>query len=105
VASRVAGLPGPIDGPSVTASHPILREQSEVAVALGMTGRLCLSTEQLPVVNEVVSPAPSDVAWAEEFITEFSSRGRIVRDGSDLPRLKRAEKIRILAEAFGIGAS
>src|SRR5919106_917289 len=28
LASRVGGLPGPIDGPTVSKSHPILREQS-----------------------------------------------------------------------------
>lgn len=102
VASRVGGLPGPIDGPTVSSSHPILREQSEVAVALGMTGRLCLHSEQLPVVNEVVSPTPSDVTWARDFLDDFAARGSVVRDGSDLPRLGRAQKIDALAKAFGI---
>lgn len=100
VASRIGGLPGPIDGPTVSSSHPIIREQSAVAVALGMTGRLCLAPEQLPVVNEVVSPSPSDIVWADTFLREFEARGRVVRDGSDLPRLKRAEKIRNLALEF-----
>ncbi len=36
VASRVGNLPGPIDGPTVGSSHPILREQSQVAVSLGL---------------------------------------------------------------------
>lgn len=102
VASRVGGLPGPIDGPTVSSSYPILREQSEVAVALGMTGRLCLHAEQLPVVNEVVSPTPSDVTWARDFLEDFAARGSVVRDGSDLPRLGRAQKIDALARAFGI---
>lgn len=101
VASRVGRLPGPIDGPTVSTSHPVLREQSEVAVALGMTGRLCLSTSQLPVVNEVMSPSESDVIWAREFLEDFAARGGLVRDGSDLPRLGRAKKIVSLAEAFG----
>ncbi|MBT2473649.1 CoA ester lyase [Microbacterium sp. ISL-103] len=102
VASRVAGLPGPIDGPTVSTSHPILREHSENALALGMTGRLCLSVEQLAVVNEVVSPTPSDIVWAEEFLAEFDARGREIRDGSDLPRLRRAEKIGALARELGL---
>ncbi len=100
VASRVGGLPGPIDGPTVSESHPIVREQSAVAVALGLTGRLCLFREQLGVVNECMSPTKADVAWAREFLADFEDRGRQVRDGSDLPRLGRAEKIERLARAF-----
>lgn len=67
-----------------------------------MTGRLCLSIDQLEVVNEAISPTLSDVAWAEEFLVEFAARGNVVRDGSDLPRLGRAQKIWSLAVAFGI---
>jgi citrate lyase subunit beta/citryl-CoA lyase len=102
VASRVGGLPGPIDGPTVSSSHPVLREQSAVTVALGLTGKLCLDMEQLPVINEVISPAPSDVTWARDFLTDFDARGQVIRDGSDLPRLGRARKIDKLARAFGV---
>ena len=102
VASRVGNLPGPIDGPTVGSSHPVLREQGGIAVALGMTGKLCLDVEQLPIINEVISPTRSDVAWARDFLADFEARGRVIRDGSDLPRLGRAEKIDKLARAFGV---
>jgi citrate lyase subunit beta/citryl-CoA lyase len=102
VASRVGNLPGPIDGPTVGSSHPVLREQGGMAVALGMTGKLCLDVEQLPIINEVISPTRSDVAWARDFLADFEARGRVIRDGSDLPRLGRAEKIDKLARAFGV---
>lgn len=102
VASRIGNLPGPIDGPTVGTSHPILREKSELAVALGLTGKLCLDLEQIPVINEAISPTRSDVAWAQDFLADFEARGRVVRDGSDLPRLGRAEKIQRLAQAFGV---
>lgn len=105
VASRVGNLPGPIDGPTVGSNHPVLREQGGVAVALGMTGKLCLDVDQLPIINEVISPTRSDVAWARDFLDDFEARGRVVRDGSDLPRLGRAEKIVKLATAFGIEPS
>lgn len=101
-ASRIGNLPGPIDGPTVGSSHAILREQSEHVVALGMTGKLCLDTDQLPVINEVISPTQSDITWASDFLQDFEARGRVVRDGSDLPRLGRAEKIMKLATALGI---
>jgi citrate lyase subunit beta/citryl-CoA lyase len=102
VASRVGKLPGPIDGPTVSSSHPILREQSAVAVTLGLTGKLCLDIEQLPVINEAISPTQSDVTWARDFLDDFEARGRVIRDGSDLPRLGRAEKIDKLARAFNV---
>ena len=102
LASRIGGLPGPIDGPTVSSSHPVLREQSAVTVSLGLTGKLCLDMEQLPVINEVISPAPSDVAWARDFLADFDARGQVIRDGSDLPRLGRARKIERLAVAFGV---
>ncbi|MEV8249449.1 CoA ester lyase [Microbacterium sp. NPDC076768] len=102
VASRVGRLPGPIDGPSVSPSHPLVREQSESALALGMTGRLCLNIPQVSVVNEAMSPAQSDIAWAMEFLDSFSARGGIIQDGSDLPRLSRAQKILTLAQAFAL---
>ena len=102
IASRVGKLPGPIDGPTVGTSHPVLREQGSMAVSLGMTGKLCLDIEQLPTINEVISPTRSDVAWAREFLEDFEARGRVIRDGSDLPRLGRAQKIDKLARAFGV---
>lgn len=102
VASRVGGLPGPIDGPTVGTSHPILREQTDVTVAMGMTGKLCLAMDQTPVINEVISPTPTDTAWALDFLADFAARGGVIRDGSDLPRLGRARKIKHLADAFGV---
>jgi citrate lyase subunit beta / citryl-CoA lyase len=105
VASRIGGLPGPIDGPTVGTSHAVLREQSTTTVALGLTGKLCLQVEQVPVINEVISPTPSDVSWARDFLADFEARGRVIRDGSDLPRLARARKIEHLATAFGVQPS
>ena len=105
LASRIGSLPGPIDGPTVGSSHPVLREQSEMTVSLGLTGKLCLDPAQAAVINEVISPTPSDVMWARDFLADFEARGRVVRDGSDLPRLGRARKIENLAQTFGVSPS
>ena len=102
IASRIGHLPGPIDGPTVSNSHRVVRDQSAVTVSLGLTGKLCLDVEQPPVINEALSPTPSDAAWARNFIADFEARGRVVRDGSDLPRLGRAQKIAELAAAFEV---
>ena len=32
IASRIGNLPGPIDGPTISTSHPVLREQTAVTV-------------------------------------------------------------------------
>jgi citrate lyase subunit beta / citryl-CoA lyase len=102
IASRIGNLPGPIDGPTVASTHPALREQTAVGVALGMTGKLALDLDQPAVINEGMSPSPADVAWALDFLAEFESNGGVIRDGSDKPRLARAETIKRRAERFRI---
>ncbi|MDH2416970.1 CoA ester lyase [Nocardioides sp. CER19] len=102
LASRIGGLPGPIDGPTVGSSHAILREQAADAVGIGMTGKLCLDMEQPAVINEEMSPSPADVSWALDFLRSFAEAGGVIRDGSDKPRLARAERIRERAGIFRI---
>ena len=102
LASRIGNIPGPIDGPTVDANYSLLREKTLHAHSLGMTGKLCLDNEQIAVINEAMSPTQSDVSWARSFLADFEARGRVVRDGSDPPRLARAEKIDRLAQSFGI---
>lgn len=102
LASRIGGLPGPIDGPTVGSSHAILREQAADAVGMGMTGKLCLDIDQPAVINEEMSPSPADVAWALDFLTSFAEAGGVIRDGSDKPRLARAETIKARAQIFKI---
>ncbi len=102
VASRIGNLPGPIDGPTVGPNHATLRQQAALAVSLGLTGKLCLDEKQTVVINETICPTESDIVWAQEFLADFESAGSVVRDGSDPPRKKRAEKILKLAQEFGI---
>jgi citrate lyase subunit beta/citryl-CoA lyase len=102
IASRLGNLPGPIDGPTVSDDHTVLREKSTLATTLGLTGKLCLKIDHLPVINAAISPTPDDATWARDFVADFEARGRIIRDGSDLPRLGRAQKITRLATAFGV---
>ncbi|WP_172653056.1 HpcH/HpaI aldolase/citrate lyase family protein [Rhodococcus opacus] len=102
IASRLGNLPGPIDGPTVSDDHTVLREKSTLATTLGLTGKLCLKIDHLPVINTAISPTPDDATWARDFLADFEARGRIIRDGSDLPRLGRAQKITRLATAFGV---
>ncbi|HZP15948.1 MAG TPA: CoA ester lyase [Nocardioides sp.] len=102
VASRIGGLTGPIDTPTVSSTHGVIREQCADGVAMGMTGKLCLDGDQPGVINESMSPTSADVAWAVDFVDSFEAGGRVIRDGSDKPRLARAEMILLRAEYFRI---
>jgi citrate lyase subunit beta / citryl-CoA lyase len=100
--SRAAGLPGPIDGPTVPREPSVLADASHHAASLGMTGRLCLREEQIDVVNAALSPSGDELAWALDVLETLERCG--IRDGSDLPRIARARAICGAAEAFGIEA-
>ncbi|KAA9395283.1 CoA ester lyase [Kocuria coralli] len=102
IASRAANLPGPIDGPSVGAMGAKLAEAAAVTAEFGMTGKLCLMPEQAAAVNEGLAPSLQEMTWASEFLTEFEAAGGEIRNGSDLPRLARANKVLGLAQAFGL---
>jgi citrate lyase subunit beta/citryl-CoA lyase len=98
--SRAAGLPGPVDGPTVARDAAALAEASRHAASLGMTGRLCLREEQVSDVNAAMSPSDADLAWALDVLATIERRG--IRDGSDLPRLARAQALLEAAESFGL---
>lgn len=102
IASRSASLPGPIDGPAVGAVGVALAEATGVTSQFGMTGKICLMAEQCPTVNEILSPSVPDMSWALDFLKEFKEAGNQIRNGSDLPRLARANKILNLADKFGL---
>lgn len=100
-ASRAAGLPGPIDGPTVTRDPAALAAASTHAASVGMTGRLCLREEQAAAVNAALSPSGDELAWALGVLETLNRCG--IRDGSDLPRIARAQGLLAAAAAFDIG--
>ncbi|MEJ5913611.1 alpha/beta fold hydrolase [Pseudokineococcus sp. 1T1Z-3] len=102
LASRIGGLPAPVDGPTTGGGRPELREACEKALQLGLSGKICLEPDEVGVVDEALSPTRTDVAWAREFLADFEDRARVVRDSSDLPRLGRAERLDRLARAYGV---
>lgn len=104
VSSRAARLPGPIDGPTLTSNESILARDSALTLSMGMTGKLCMHSEQAPTVNRELAPTPSDVTWADDVVDALGFDGSGVKDGSDLPRLAKALKIREAAQIFGVRA-
>ena len=105
IAAKAAHLPSAIDGPTIGSSALKLIEASAVSVEFGMTGKICLTPDQCPAVNEGLSPSQDEISWAKEFFAEYQRDGGEIRNGSDLPRIARATKILDLAKAYGIHAS
>lgn len=100
VAARAADIAGPIDGPTPSTKSSVLDTDLALARTMGMTGKLCLRTTQCPEINHGFTPASDDIAWAADVIATLGPNGENVRDGSDLPRLSRARRIRALAEVY-----
>jgi citrate lyase subunit beta / citryl-CoA lyase len=105
IAAKAAHLPSAIDGPTIGSNALTLIEATAVSTEFGMTGKICLTPEQCSVVNEGLSPSQDEIVWAKEFFAEFERDGGEVRNGSDLPRIARANKILELARAYGIEVS
>jgi len=105
IAAKAANLPGAVDGPTVGSSALRLSEATAVSAEFGMTGKICLTPDQCPTVNEGLSPSQEEISWAQEFFAEFERDGGEIRNGSDLPRISRANKIIELARAYGIEVS
>ena len=80
-ASRAAGLPGPIDGPTVDPDDMAgLGEDLRHSVGLGFTGKLCLHPQQLRMTNSAFTPAHSMLAWARRVLAASrASTGSAVR--------------------------
>lgn len=102
VASRIGGLTGPVDQPTVSTQHAAVREHCADAVSLGMTGKLCLDREQPALINEEMSPSAADVAWAFDFLAAFEAEGGVIKDGSYKPRIARANVIKERAAIYRI---
>src|SRR5215208_25626 len=104
IAAKAAHLPSAIDGPTIGSNALKLSEATAVSTEFGMTGKICLTPDQCATVNEGLSPSVEEIAWAKEFFPAFERDGGEVRNGSDLPRIARANKILELARAYGIEA-
>ncbi|MGO3135031.1 MAG: HpcH/HpaI aldolase/citrate lyase family protein [Agrococcus casei] len=100
IASRAARLPAPIDGP--TLNRDKLLQGTQHARDMGMGGKLCLNHEHTGIINDSLAPSHEDIGWAHGFIKAFEASGGAITDGSDLPRLARAQRIVQQAADFRI---
>lgn len=101
IASRAAGLPAPIDGPTLRDQSRHLARETAVAKAAGMTGRLCLDTEHAETINSLLSPSPLDIDEARRTLARLDAPAGPY-DGSVGPTRARAQAVLDLAEKLGL---
>lgn len=98
LASRLGGLPPPVDGVTVAVSDAAqLRHDTERSRRLGFGAKLCIHPQQIALVHEVLSPTPQERDWAHRVARAMeASQGAAVQlDGRmvDRPVLLRALRL------------
>ncbi|MBC2638050.1 MULTISPECIES: CoA ester lyase [unclassified Rhodococcus (in: high G+C Gram-positive bacteria)] len=99
-ASRAAQIGPPVDGPTLSPEAAVVRDDTRLAREMGMTGKLTLAGEQVPVINTALAPDTHDISWAEATIERLGADGARVTHGGHLPQLARAHDILRRAEHF-----
>lgn len=105
LASRLAGLPPPVDGVTLQFDAPDRVEaDTRRSASLGFTGKLCIHPRQIAPVHRGFAPAPEERAWAQQVVAaDAAAAGRAVAlDGQmvDRPVVERAHAILARAAAL-----
>lgn len=75
LAARAARI-DPIDvGHSTFGDLDGTRRTGEIAAQMGFSGAAVFHPKQVPVINEVFSPAPEDLLWAKQIVDLFEAEG------------------------------
>lgn len=95
MASRRAGLPGPVDGVTVALQHTEqLASDTQRSKRFGFTGKLCIHPNQVATVNASLGPTAAQVAWARRVLAAADEQqaGAFQFEGAmvDAPVLARA---------------
>lgn len=101
IASRAAGLPPPVDSVFTGIDDvEALRQSALKARALGFSAKMVIHPKQINVVNQVFSPTPAEITWAQEILAalekhERAGEGAFVVAGKmiDYPIVERAKRI------------
>lgn len=96
LASRLAGLPPPIDG-ACTALDDEARLAAELARArrFGFGAKLCIHPKQIAATHAAFAPTEAEVAWARRVLAASASGAAARVDGEmvDAPVVARARRI------------
>ncbi|KWR78856.1 HpcH/HpaI aldolase/citrate lyase family protein [Cupriavidus sp. IDO] len=102
LASRVAGLPPPIDGVTTALKdEAVLADDVAYARELGFAGKLCIHPAQLAAVRAGFLPTPEQLDWARRVLEATASGSHAVQvDGKmvDRPVIEQARRLLALAQ-------
>jgi citrate lyase subunit beta/citryl-CoA lyase len=96
LASRVAGLPAPVDGVTRDLDDPaVVAGDTATAVGLGFGGKLCVHPRQIAAVNAGFLPGEAAVRHARQVLAALADGGSARVDGQmvDRPVLERARQV------------
>lgn len=98
LASRLAGIQSPVDGPCLSwEDQALLKSDSERARRLGFGAKLCIHPKQVATVNAAFSPGAPEIAWAHKVLEAAKRSGgaAVAIDGRmiDRPVMLKAEQI------------
>jgi citrate lyase subunit beta/citryl-CoA lyase len=96
LASRAAGLAGPVDSVTTDVTDGEAAGRDAVAgKAVGMRGKLCVHPRQVGTVAAAFAPDQAELAWARRVLEAGAGGGVAVLDGAivDEPVLARARRI------------
>ena len=94
--SRLAGLPGPLDGVTTNLTDQEITEQDAArARRLGFRGKLAIHPRQIGPILTAMSPTPDEIAWAKKVLTSVNDSALVTVDGDmvDAPVIARARRI------------
>jgi len=98
LASRVAGLPAPVDGVTTAIDDETrVAADAQRARSLGFGAKLCIHPRQVDAVNAAFSPSADQLAWARRVMHAVADapHAAIALDGKmvDAPVLARAHRL------------
>ncbi|MCY1232951.1 Citrate lyase subunit beta-like protein [compost metagenome] len=102
LASRVAGLPPPVDGVTTALKdESVLASDVAYARELGFAGKLCIHPAQLGAVRAGFLPSAEQLDWARRVLEATASGSHAVQvDGKmvDRPVIEQAKRLLALAQ-------
>jgi citrate lyase subunit beta / citryl-CoA lyase len=98
LASRLAGLPSPIDGVTAAIDDSAqLAADADRSRRFGFGAKLCIHPKQVAVVNQALGPTPAQREWAQRVLDASKANGfgafRLDGQMVDAPVLQRAERM------------
>jgi citrate lyase subunit beta/citryl-CoA lyase len=96
LASRLGGLPPPVDGVTTVLDHvETIAADARRARALGFGAKLCIHPRQVVPVHAAFSPSAEQIAWARRIVAASAQGAAVAVDGKmvDAPVLARAQRV------------